>query len=99
MKPDHQVLSLGICASELNVFISVYSVVFGERVAQWHAVSRLLKTHWCHVTVCAEENGRSTELTFMINGGEKAPAHAGRPEGSNIHNRHPSGYAVAHERT
>lgn len=79
--------------------MSVYSVVFGEWVAQWHAVSRLLKTHWCHGTVCAEENGRSTELTFMINGGEKAPAHAGRPEGSNIHNRHPSGYPVAHERT
>lgn len=45
--------------------------MFGEGVAQWHSVSRLLKTHWYHVTVRAEENGRSTELAFMIDGEQK----------------------------
>ena len=45
--------------------------MFGEGVSQWHTVSRLLKTHWYHVTVRAEENGRSTELAFMIDGEQK----------------------------
>jgi hypothetical protein len=45
--------------------------MFGEGVSQWHAVSRLLKTHWYHVTVRAEENGRSTELALMIDGEQK----------------------------
>ena len=45
--------------------------MFGEGISQWHAVSRLLKTHWYHVTVRAEENGRSTELAFMVDGEQK----------------------------
>ena len=45
--------------------------MFGEGVSQWHAVSRLLKTHWYHVTVRAEENGRSTELALMIDEEQK----------------------------
>lgn len=45
--------------------------MFGEGISQWHAVSRLLKTHWYHVTVRAEENGRSTELALMIDGEQK----------------------------
>jgi len=45
--------------------------MFGEGVSQWHSVSRLLKTHWYHVTVRAEENGRSTELALMIDGEQK----------------------------
>lgn len=45
--------------------------MFGEGVSQWHSVSRLLKTHWYHVTVRAEENGRSTELAFMVDGEQK----------------------------
>lgn len=45
--------------------------MFGEGVSQWHSVSRLLKTHWYHVTVRAEENDRSTELALMIDGEQK----------------------------
>lgn len=45
--------------------------MFGEGVSQWHSVSRLLKTHWYHVTVRAEENGRSSELAFMVDGEQK----------------------------
>jgi hypothetical protein len=45
--------------------------MFGEGISQWHSVSRLLKTHWYHVTVRAEENGRSTELALMIDGEQK----------------------------
>ena len=45
--------------------------MFGEGISQWHAVSRLLKTHWYHVIVRAEENGRSTELALMIDGEQK----------------------------
>ena len=45
--------------------------MFGEGVSQWHAVSRLLKTHWYHVTVRAKENGRSTELALMVDGEQK----------------------------
>ena len=45
--------------------------MFGEGISQWHTVSRLLKTHWYHLTVRAEENGRSTELAFMIDGEQK----------------------------
>lgn len=42
--------------------------MFGEGISQWHIVSRLLKTHWYHLTVRAVENGRSTELAFMVDG-------------------------------
>ncbi|MBA1244933.1 hypothetical protein [Pseudomonas japonica] len=42
--------------------------MFGEGVAQWRAVSRLLKTHWYHLTVRGEENGRSAELAWMVEG-------------------------------
>jgi hypothetical protein len=45
--------------------------MFGEGISQWHSVSRLLKTHWYHVTVRAQENGRSTELALMIDGEQK----------------------------
>ncbi|WP_282349015.1 hypothetical protein [Pseudomonas sp. PS01301] len=45
--------------------------MFGEGISQWHSVSRLLKTHWYHLTVRAEENGRSTELAFMVEGEQK----------------------------
>jgi hypothetical protein len=45
--------------------------MFGEGISQWHTVSRLLKTHWYHLTLRAEENGRSTELAFMIDGEQK----------------------------
>lgn len=45
--------------------------MFGEGVSQWHSVSRLLKTHWYHLTVRAVENGRSTELALMVDGEQK----------------------------
>lgn len=45
--------------------------MFGDGVSQWHSVSRLLKTHWYHLTVRAVENGRSTELAFMVEGEQK----------------------------
>ena len=40
--------------------------MFGEGVAHWHSVSRVLRTHWYHLTVRVTEQGRSTELTHMI---------------------------------
>lgn len=42
--------------------------IFGEGLMHWHAVSRLLRTHWYHLTVRIAEQGRSTELAYMIGG-------------------------------
>ncbi|PRW84820.1 hypothetical protein C7A11_25055 [Pseudomonas simiae] len=42
--------------------------IFGEGLAHWHSVSRLLRTHWYHLTVRVIEQGRSTELEHMIEG-------------------------------
>ena len=42
--------------------------IFGEGLAHWHSVSRILRTHWYHLTVRVSEQGRSTELTHMIEG-------------------------------
>lgn len=41
---------------------------FGEGLAYWQSVSRVLRTHWYHVTLCIEEEGRSTEAVVMIDG-------------------------------
>ncbi|WP_122769953.1 hypothetical protein [Pseudomonas viridiflava] len=42
--------------------------IFGEGLAHWHSVSRILRTHWYHLTVRVSEQGRSTELAHMIEG-------------------------------
>lgn len=42
--------------------------MFGEGLAHWHSVSRVLSTHCYHLTVRVTEQGRSTELTHMIEG-------------------------------
>lgn len=41
---------------------------FGEGLAYWQSVSRILRTHWYHVTLRVEEEGRSTEAVVMIDG-------------------------------
>jgi hypothetical protein len=41
--------------------------MFGEGQAHWTAVSRVLRTHWYHVVVEAQEGGRAFELELMIN--------------------------------
>lgn len=41
--------------------------MFGEGLAHWNAVSRVLRTHWYHVVVEAQEGGRVFELELMIN--------------------------------
>lgn len=41
--------------------------MFGEGQAHWNAVSRVLRTHWYHVVVEAQEGGRAFELELMIN--------------------------------
>ncbi|MEE4340376.1 hypothetical protein V2J66_01985 [Pseudomonas alliivorans] len=42
--------------------------IFGEGVAHWHSVSRILRTHWYHLTVRLTDQGRSTECVEMIEG-------------------------------
>ncbi|WP_062389406.1 hypothetical protein [Pseudomonas abietaniphila] len=41
--------------------------MFGEGLAHWHAISRVLRTHWYHVTVRMALEGRHTEVELMIN--------------------------------
>lgn len=45
--------------------------MFGQGVAQYHTVTRLIKTHWYHLTIRGEENGRSFELSQMVEGERK----------------------------
>ncbi|MFJ4605799.1 hypothetical protein [Pseudomonas atacamensis] len=40
--------------------------MFGEGQYQWHQVSKVLRTHWYHVTVQIKHEGRSTEVVLMI---------------------------------
>lgn len=40
--------------------------MFGEGQCQWHQVSRVLRTHWYHVTVQAKHEGRTIEVVLMI---------------------------------
>lgn len=40
--------------------------MFGEGQCQWHQVSRVLRSHWYHVTVQAKHEGRITEAILMI---------------------------------
>ncbi|MBD8617271.1 hypothetical protein IFT69_26580 [Pseudomonas putida] len=40
--------------------------MFGQGVSHWHGVSRLLRTHWFHVTLSVENEGRTTECTVMV---------------------------------
>lgn len=40
--------------------------MFGQGQSQWHSVSRLLRTHWYHVTVQAKHDGRATEVVLML---------------------------------
>lgn len=42
--------------------------IFGEGLMHWHGVSRVLRTHWYHLTVRVAEQGRRTEFTLMIDG-------------------------------
>ena len=42
--------------------------IFGEGLAHWHSVSRILRTHWYHLTVRLTDQGRSTECVEMIEG-------------------------------
>lgn len=44
---------------------------FGGELAYWASVSRILRTHWYHLTVRVEQEGRSTESTVMIEGEAK----------------------------
>ena len=40
--------------------------MFGEGQCQWHQVSRVLRNHWYHVTVQAQQQGRITEAVLMV---------------------------------
>lgn len=40
--------------------------MFGEGQYQWHQVTKVLRTHWYHVTVQAKHEGRTVELVLMI---------------------------------
>lgn len=42
--------------------------MFGEDLMHWRGVSRVLRSHWYHLTVRVTEQGSSTELTRMIEG-------------------------------
>ena len=42
--------------------------LFGEGLMHWQGVSRVLRSHWYHLTVRITEQGRSTEFTRMIEG-------------------------------
>lgn len=41
--------------------------MFGEGLAHWHSVSRVLRTHWYHATVLLIQPGRTSEIQLMIN--------------------------------
>ncbi len=41
--------------------------MFGEGLAHWHTVSRVLRMHWYYVTVQHELEGRQVEYELMIN--------------------------------
>ncbi|PIB47421.1 hypothetical protein AOA59_00985 [Pseudomonas sp. 2822-15] len=41
---------------------------FGEGSMHWKGVSRVLRSHWYHLTVRITEQGSSTEFTRMIEG-------------------------------
>nr|WP_314481803.1 hypothetical protein [uncultured Pseudomonas sp.] len=45
--------------------------LFGEGLMHWQGVSRVLRSHWYHLTVRITEQGRSTEFTRMIEGEHK----------------------------
>ena len=41
--------------------------LFGEGLAHWHAVSRMLRRHWFHLTVKMIVKGRAQEFELMVN--------------------------------
>jgi hypothetical protein len=41
--------------------------MFGEGLAHWHTVSRVLRMHWYYITVQHELEGRQVEYELMIN--------------------------------
>ncbi len=45
--------------------------LFGEGLMHWQGVSRVLRSHWYHLTVRVAEEGRSTEFTRMIEGEQR----------------------------
>jgi hypothetical protein len=45
--------------------------IFGEGLAHWHSVSRVLRTHWYHLTIRLPDQGRSTEFVDMIEGAHR----------------------------
>jgi hypothetical protein len=40
--------------------------MFGEGQYQWSQVSRVLRTHWYHVTLQAKHEGRMSEAALMV---------------------------------
>lgn len=40
--------------------------MFGEGQYQWSQVSRILRTHWYHVTLQAKQEGRISEAALMV---------------------------------
>lgn len=40
--------------------------LFGDGRAHWHAVTRMLRTHWYHLSIRSEQDGRCTEFTLMV---------------------------------
>jgi len=40
--------------------------MFGEGQYQWHQVSKVLRTHWYHVTIQVKHEGRFTEAVLMV---------------------------------
>lgn len=40
--------------------------MFGEGQYQWQEVTRVLRTHWYHVVAQSTEDGRSSEVAFMV---------------------------------
>lgn len=40
--------------------------MFGAGQAQWHQVTRVLRTHWYHVTVQATQEGIAREIVLMV---------------------------------
>lgn len=42
--------------------------MFGESLANWHSVSRVLRSHWYHLAVEITEGGRTTEISHLIEG-------------------------------
>jgi hypothetical protein len=41
--------------------------MFGEGLAHWHAVSRMLRKHWFHLTIKMVVEGRAQEFELMVN--------------------------------